>query len=177
VVDFPAPGAPISRGSSLSRRSLIAGAAGMAALVASGCSVDNPVADEKVPQTAAGLAPDVAVATQALTEIGAVRLAASRTLSRFPAARPQLAPLVKMHRAHEKSLADAVPDRAGTSASPPPYVVPGKRQAALTKLATREQGLHDSLGDLALRAQSGDFARLLASMGAATSQRLAVWTT
>ena len=96
-------------------------------------------------------------------------------MSRHPDARAQLRQVVRMHRAHEKTLVDAVPERARPTAKPAPYVVPRKRKAALRKLATREQRLHDSLGGLALRAQSGDFARLLASMGAATSQRLSVW--
>ena len=58
------------------------------------------------------------------------------------------------------------------TASPAPYAVPRNRDRALIALAAREQRLHDSLGSLALQAQSGDFARLLASMGAAVSQRL-----
>jgi hypothetical protein len=70
---------------------------------------------------------------------------------------------------------NAVPDRASASASPAPYAVPRKREAALRALKIREQRLHTSLDRLALRAQSGDFARLLASMGAAIDQRLAGW--
>jgi hypothetical protein len=177
VVDIPAPGTPIGRDSTLTRRALIAGAAGMAALVASGCSVDNPASDDKAPVAPGELEPDVAVATRALAEITAVRAAVSGTLSRYPASRSQLGPLVRMHRAHERTLVHAVPDRARPTAKPAPYVVPRKHKAALSKLARREQRLHDSLGRLALRAQSGDFARLLASMGSATSQRLSVWPT
>jgi hypothetical protein len=54
--------------------------------------------------------------------------------------------------------------------------VPRKRATALRRLSHREQHLHDTLDALALRAQSGDFARLLASMGAGIGQRLAVWS-
>lgn len=160
----------------LSRRSLIAfGAAGVAGLAASACSSSDPVSDEKTPKSRTGLAPDVAVATSALAEIQAVRTAVDNTLSRFPESRARLAPLEKLHEAHEQSLVDAVPSRARPSAAPAPYVVPRKRDVALRNLATREQRLHDTLDGLALRAQSGDFARLLASMGAAIAQRLAVW--
>lgn len=152
------------------------GVAGIAGVV--GCSADRPFADaDQPPKSSAGLAPDVAVATTALAEIRAVRTAASSTLSHFPASRAKLAPLVKMHLAHEASLADAVPDRADTSATPTPYVVPQRSDAAFHKLAAREQQLHDHLGDLALKVQSGDFARLLASMGSAVSQRLVGWPT
>jgi hypothetical protein len=53
--------------------------------------------------------------------------------------------------------------------------VPHRRDRAVSALAVREQRLHDRLDQLAVRAQSGQFARLLASMGAALHQRLAVW--
>ena len=39
----------------------------------------------------------------------------------------------------------------------------------------REQQLHERLATLATQAQSGEFARLLASMGAGVQQRLATW--
>lgn len=162
--------------SPISRRSLIAvGAAGVAGLVASACSASNPVSDDKTPKSPAELAPDVAVATSALAEIRAVSTAVDNTLARFPEARSRLTPLGQMHQAHEKSLEDAVPARARPSATPAPYVVPRKRDVALSNLATREQRLHDTLDGLALRSQSGEFARLLASMGAAIAQQLAVW--
>ncbi len=173
MVDFPASG---TRGP-LTRRSLLtAGIAGMVGVLVSGCDSKSSAPDD-TPEPKAQLAPDVTVATTALAEIRAVRAAVTSTRSRFPAARSQLASLVQMHQAHEESLADAVPARARTSASPAPYVVPRQREVALRKLATTEQHLHDTLGGLAVRAQSGDFARLLASMGAAVSQQLAVWST
>ena len=90
----------------------------MAALVVSGCSVENPTSADKAPKSPAELAPDVAVATRALAEIRAVRAAVSRTISRFPASRPTLAPLVRMHRAHEETLVDAVPERATDDGEP-----------------------------------------------------------
>jgi hypothetical protein len=150
------------------------GALGLAALTTAGCSVDNPV-DDDAPARPAELAPDVAVATRALREITAVRTAVESTLRRYPAARARLVPMAELHRAHEKTLVDAVPDRARRSESPTPYAVPRRRAAALEALTPREQQLHATLDDLALRAESGDFARLLASMGAGVAQQLAVW--
>lgn len=144
-------------------------------MVATGCAVDNPVAPDKSPQPSAELAPDVAVASRALAEIRAVRAAATRTITRHPGTRPRLVAVVHMHRAHEVSLADAVPTQVEPWAAPAPYVVPRGRDAALKRLAARERRLHQTLDALALRAQSGDFARLLASMGAAVNQRLTVW--
>jgi hypothetical protein len=175
VADFPSSGSPIERGDATSRRSLIVGTVGIAALLASGCSVENPTTADKSPRSVAKLAPDVAIATRALAEIRAVRAAVSRTISKHPPSRPQLAPVVQMHSAHEKTLVDAVPERARPKASPAPYVVPHKRAVALRKLEGREQRLHAELAGLALRAESGDFARLLASMGAGINQRLVVW--
>ena len=173
--DFPSSGTATNPGDVTSRRSLIAGTVGIAALVVTGCSVENPTSDDKEPRSAVGLAPDVAVATRALAEVRAMRDAVSGTLSRYPAGRPDLAPLVQLHRAHEKSLIEAVPARARPPAKPAPYVVPPKLAVAMRKLERREQRLHDALTGLALRAQSGDFARLLASMGAGITQRLTVW--
>lgn len=177
MADFPSPAARISDGCFVTRRSIIAiGVAGVAGLAASGCTVDNPVSRNPAPKAKAALAPDVAVATRALAEITAVRTAATRTLARFPATRSLLPRLVQMHEAHEVSLADAVPQGAANgSGAPAPRAVARQRDAALRNLRAREQRLHDTLDALALRAQSGDFARLLASMGAAVDQQLAVW--
>lgn len=167
MVDLPAPG--------VSRRALMAAGAGAAGLVLGGCTLDNPVSGDASPRSPGRLAPDVAVATRALDEIRAVRAATSSTLSRFPAARGPLGALLAMHHAHEVSLADAVPVRARGKAAPARFVVARKRDVALRNLARREQRLHETLDALALRAQSGDFARLLASMGAAVGQQLARW--
>jgi hypothetical protein len=168
VVDF-------SGGGTVSRRALLATGAGIAGLVATGCTVDNPVTADKPPKASADLAPDVAVAGRALAEITAVREAATRTLSRYPSIRPGLVAVVHMHRAHESSLVDAVPEQARPTTAPAPYAVPGQRDAALKRLAARERRLHHTLDGLAMNAQSGDFARLLSSMGAAVDQHLAVW--
>jgi hypothetical protein len=108
----------------------------------------------------------------ALDQIRAVREAVDATVSRFPATRTSLAAVATMHRAHEATLADAVPARARRTTTAAPYTVPRRRAAALRALSRREQRLHDSLGTLALKAESGGFARLLASMGAAVGQRL-----
>ena len=175
VVQPLAPGASVSARGAVSRRSLmVVGALGLAGLTAAGCSVDNPV-DDDAPARPAALAPDVAVATRALREITAVRTAVEETLRRYPVARARLAPMVELHRAHEKTLVDAVPDRAESSPSPTPYAVPRRRAAALRVLTPREQQLHVALDGLALQAESGEFARLLASMGAGIAQQVAVW--
>jgi hypothetical protein len=153
---------------------VVAGIGGAAAVALAGCSND-PERGSRAPESQAGLAPDVAVATRALAEILAVREAVNGTLRRFPATRSTIGSLLALHHDHESTLVDAVPDRAQPSTKPAPYVVPHRQEKALAALAVREQRLHDTLDGLALRAQSGQFARLLASMGASIQQRLAAW--
>jgi hypothetical protein len=172
--DFPPhPAPPVD--ARTSRRTVLAGLVGGAALLSvAGCSADAKPGT-RPPDTPAGLAPDVAVATTALAEIRAVREAVTGTLRRFPATRSTIGSLVALHQKHEATLVDAVPARASTSAAPAPYAVPRNRDRAVHALAVHEQRLHDTLDRLALRAQSGQFARLLASMGAAVHQRLAEW--
>ncbi len=152
---------------------LLAVGAGLSGLALVGCETGTPDPGREAPTAPAELAPDVAVATRALAEITAVRTAVLSTLRRFPDSRSRLGALLAMHRAHEASLADAVPDRARPSSAPTPYVVPRRREVAVARLTEREQQLHTTLDRLAVRAQSGDFARLLASMGAAVTQHLA----
>lgn len=159
----------------MSRRTVLAGFVGGAALLsAAGCS-DDAKPGTRAPDSPAGLTPDVAVATTALAEIRAVREAVTATLRRFPTTRSTIGSLVALHQKHEATLVDAVPARASTSAAPAPYAVPRNRDRAVKALEVHEQKLHDTLDGLALRAQSGQFARLLASMGAALHQRLAEW--
>lgn len=175
MADLPPPRPARPGDPRASRRGIVAGVLGSLALTAAaGCSDESAPGPEKA-QSPAGLTPDVAVATAALAEIRAVRAAITGTVERFPATRATLGPLVTLHRRHEATLVDAVPARAATSAAPAPYAVPHHRDRAVKALATREQHLHDRLDALALRAQSGQFARLLAGMGAAVHQRLAEW--
>ncbi len=160
------------RTTGLTRRSFIA--AGVVGVALTGCSADAPTGPDE-PTAPAELAPDVAVASTALEQIRTVLAAVVATQARFPAARNQLGAVEAMHRAHEKSLVDAVPERARASASPAPYVVPPRREVALSRLSADEQQLHVRLDGLAVRAESGDFALQLAAMGAGVAQQLARW--
>ena len=163
-------------GNPLARRTLLAvGVTGIAALGLAGCSDHAASGKTAAKAPARGVSPDVAVATAALAAIRATQSAVVATQARYPGTRSQLMTLRQMHQAHEATLVHAVPDRASASVRPAPYAVPRGREAALRALRAHEQRLHTSLDGLALRAQSGDFARLLASMGAAVDQRLAGW--
>lgn len=171
----PVTSAPVSRRSVL--------AVGLLGLTVSGCRITRDT-DEAGPEASASstattspadLAPDVVVATEALAQVRAARDALTATTTRIPGLAASLTAVAAMHAAHETSLVDAVPDGAGSTPGATPYAVPRGRTAALTRLAAAERQLHTSLDALALRAESGDFARLLASMGAGIGQQLAEW--
>ena len=156
----------------VSRRSVIGlGVAGLGsmALVAGCSSGSSPTPSGNQQARPTSVTPDVQTATEALLAVRAADQAIRATVQRFPATRPSLARLETMHAAHERTLVDAVPAPERRSAAPAPYAVPHRRATALARLQVSEAKLHDTLQVLALRAQSGEFARLLASMAAAVT--------
>ena len=164
-------GARPSRRTAL-RLGMAGGLAGAAALA--GCSLNNPLGDEKTPAAEAvrDLAPDVAVAVEAATMIRSMRTAVATTAERHPRLSAGLSGLLVTHDAHLGVVVEAVPDGVDTSAAGPAYAVPAGVGPALTALTGAERTLHDGLVGLALRAESGPFARLLGSMAAALAQQL-----
>lgn len=88
---------------------------------------------------------------------------------REPALRPRVVRLLAVHRRHRELLASAV-DVPAPSARP--RGVPRGR-AAGTEVTRREQQLAARLADAATEAESGTFARVLASMSAGLRQQLA----
>lgn len=161
-------------GPALGRRAVLL--SGAAVVTLTGCSLNNPFSTEQIPATEAvrDLAPDVAVAIEAVTLLVAAASALAATTAAYPALAGRLASLAAAHQAHLDALTAAVPDRVDVSADPAPYEVPASRSAALASVRTSEAVLQDRLVALALRAESGAFARLLGSMSAAVAQRLVV---
>ncbi len=162
------PGRAVER-----RTLLLAGAVGAAL---TGCSLNNPFSTDKTPAAEAvrDLSPDVAVAVEAVTLLLAAGAAVEATAGTHPALSARLTGLTATHRAHVAALSAAVPDRVDVTADPAPYVVPLTRSAALVAVRRSETALQAKLVGLALRAESGPFARLLGTMSAALSQQLAV---
>lgn len=180
----------MSRDVGLSRRTALGGAAAVAAVAVTGCT---PSGIDRRPRAAAvtrspGTDPDVALAATVLADEQRMLDRVLATLRRHPGLEPTLAASRSAHRAHVDLLTDAVPDEArttpSTSASPAvsPSVspspastprVPARVPAALSALSREE----DRLGLLGRRsafaAESGAFARVLASMAAAASQQSA----
>jgi hypothetical protein len=168
-------------GDRLSRRDALRLGAGAAVGVAAaggiaGCALNNPLTTEHTPAADAvrDLAPDVAVAVDAATLVRGAIAALTSTGAQHPGLAPRLAALLATHRAHLEAVVDAVPDGVDTSAAGAAYVVPGRAAQAMTELVAHERTWHDALVGLAMRAESGPFARLLGAMAAALSQQLKV---
>lgn len=156
-------------------------AAGAVAALAGGCSTAAPVGahagrSSPSPTGARGVLPDVAVAMAALARIRNAAEVLDRTSQRHHGLRARLAGLSALHAAHLRMLQDAVPKdhRPSPTTAPHPERVARREPVALHQTVAAEEGLRRSLDDLAVRARSGEFARLLAAMSAAVGQQLAM---
>ena len=158
----------------MTRRSVL-GAAGIAVLAA-GCDRASKPRHAARSTAPAQDDPDVRLAANVLAAVAAHRSAVEATIARFPGTRPGLTPVRTMHATHADALSGAVPKGAEVSvpAHPAPHV-PASRAVALRHLRAGEAGLADVLVTAAVQAESGAFARLLASMSVAVDQRLAEW--
>lgn len=160
----------------VSRRAAVGLGLGAGVAAVSGCALNNPFTSEETPAAKAvrNLAPDVAVAVEAATAIRRTASAVTETVARHPDLATRLSGLTRAHTAHLDAVVRAVPDGVDTSsqANGPAYVVPAKPARALARLTGTETALHDTLVGLAIRAESGPFARLLGAMAAAISQQL-----
>ncbi|MEP9364529.1 hypothetical protein ABLE68_16300 [Nocardioides sp. CN2-186] len=125
------------------RAALALGVAGVALLT--GC--DN---DDKDPAATPSPDPDVALVDGVVAQLSVALRAATRAGN---------ADLVQLHRAHLRALDGSA--RHGADARVP-----------RVSLREREKVLQAGLANASMAAQSGELARLLASMSAAVSQRL-----
>jgi len=162
------------------RRAVLGGLAASAVVVAAaGCAADTRQAGRKSPGTATtprGVSPDVALAITAVTRVGTVADLVHRTIAHHRRLRHQLSGLNALHAAHLRLLQEAVPDDRRDAARGPAGQherVPHGAHAALRAALRAEHDLRPQLEGLAVRAESGEFARLLAAMSAAVAQQLA----
>lgn len=168
----PAPSAPL-----LGRRGLLAGGAGTAVALLTGCSLNNPYNHDKAPvaEVVRDLEPDVAIAVDAVARIRAAQDAVGVALEHSPDLRPRLAGLDKAYQAYLDALLGAVPDGVDTTPGPLSNdALPTTRAEAFGQARSGAVGLRTVLTGHALRAESGPFARLLATMTAGLSQQLEV---
>jgi hypothetical protein len=110
-----------------------------------------------------------------LLEIRRTRDQIGVVLARHPGLRATLAPVVSMHQSHIDALVGAVPKGASATDGGTGTAIPAGRVPALRRLAQLERELSSALVSAALKAESGAFARLLASMATAIDERLAGW--
>lgn len=118
--------------------------------------------DDEEPNDASLLDEAVALTLAGLALVGA-------TGQRHPGLAGALEPLEEMHTAHLAVLTRSLADDPDPAPAPP---VPARPPAAIRRVHGREEEGRGRLATLAGRARSGEFARLLASMAAATGQHL-----
>ena len=161
------------------RRTVVAAAAAAVALSAceplGGTDGDTP---DAVPPP--GDDPDQGALTEALETIDGAAALVTAASTAGPALAGRLAGLSALHAAHRGALIGA----GGSAASSPSPTTPSPsttapsaaagRPPGLAQVRTAERHLADRLARLALAAESGAFARLLAVMSAAVRQQLAV---
>lgn len=159
---------PAQRGPATSRRTAIAGAA--AGLLASACDAGAPGPDP-APAPSSTAPPDPADPDAVLAADAALlvadRLALARALGeRYPALGPRLRPFVALHRAHASVLLPPAEE-------PDAPAVTGGAHREVGLFRAGEAAAAQRLAGWAVRADSGALARLLASMSAGVSARLA----
>lgn len=172
---------PVSRRTAVG--AALAGTLAGSGLVA-GCSLDPPDADSPADSpagstdgspdaSAADPEPDadVALLASVLAALDGTAALAAATLARHSRLDATLQPLVDVHALHRAVLDEAA--EVDQDAAPAP-VVPARAAVALDRVRRAETRLADTFREATVTAQSGDFARALASMTASLSQHLAV---
>lgn len=159
------------------RRTVLSGGAAAAGALALGaCSLNNPYNEDATPPEEAieRLDPDIALAVEAVAALGVAQRLVEATGRRHPKLAAELQGLLALHRAHHAALVEAVPDDVDLTAGTQPAQVAPRPDVARQRVVAAEDTLRNQLRGFALRAQSGPFARLLASMTAAVAQQRAV---
>ncbi len=157
----------------LTRRSALASAV-LAPALLTACDIDPPTpkrsTGEPAPQPPEDSQLVVTVVAALVEAAGVVRAAAEAV----PALSAELEPLAQAHDAHLEVLDGALP--AAEAPSPPSATVPPRPGPALNAVRRGERRLLRTLRDSCVAADSGDLARLLASMAASVSQHAVALT-
>ena len=167
----------------MSRRSLLRltrraalGAAGLASLGVAATGCDDPAATPSARATVRSteITHDVALAVELVAGVQRSVALTTDVVRRFPLLRPSLRPLLETQRAHLALLAEAVPDEVMPSPSARAVPATTDRAAARARVMRSTKTRRDAFNAAAVEAESGQFARVLASMGAGLAQHLAV---
>ena len=179
---MPTPSRALT-GVALTRRAALTAVAGVAGAALVGCTPEQQGRrGEDAPEPVEPrVDPDVLVAAEALANQQQILDLLTATQERHRRLTDLLAPVIAAHEAQATLLAEAVPADVSasptTSPSPSPdgsadrrTSVPRKREQALAQVVAAERDLATATKRHAFRAQSGAFARLLGSIGAAAAQ-------
>lgn len=174
------PALPESR--RVSRRATV-GAALALPVVAAGCDIDPPRRRGEGPGVVR-LTPDGELVVATAADLALARAVIEGATLAVPALAVTLTPLSQAHAAHSDVLSGVVatpgaetsPGSAGTTAPDPvldPPRLPADRDRALRRVLRSEQQLVRDVLRRCGQAESGDLARVLASLAASTSQHSA----
>ena len=164
------PGTVVPPSAGPTRRQLAMGGVAVTLLGLTGCtdaaedSADEP---EALPRLRRNPDHDLIVAALAAEQTHLDRLRAVRREQRR--IRAALVSSVTIHADHVELLRGAVEDPAAPE--PEPWPVPGSEERALVALAASAGATSREQVDIAMRAESGTFARLAAGMAAAAAQQ------
>jgi len=158
----------------MSRRTALGALAGtvLAGVATAGCgTAESPrTQPDAQPASSPEDDPDTVLLRSVVAEVDEVVALLEAVRRRERALRRRVAPLLDVHRRHRALL-------ASTTDVPPPSGRPRRiprGKAAATEVSRRERRLADRLADAAGQAESGTFARVLASMSASLHQHLEV---
>ena len=151
--------------------------AGTGAVLLAGCDLDPRAEPETAPAPTSGVPSEVSVDADVelrdrlrLSVLGAIGVVKSAR-SRYPRLRRPLADLLVMHEAHLALLDEVGPVTDGLPTGA--MISQDGAAAALTQVRRLEVRQQRELGRMAVRAASGPFARMLASMSAGVAAHLA----
>ena len=148
------------------------GCATLGPLVLAGCDIDPPAPTPSPSPDAGSPEPDddTALLAQVLASLDTAAAALAAVVARHPSSASSLQPFLDLHATHREVLGEAAP-QLDPSAAPEP-VVPGRPAAAAALARRAETRLVGDLRRATVAAESGDFARALASMAASVTQHL-----
>jgi hypothetical protein len=166
----------------LSRRTAVGGAAALGTLAVTGCTprgIDARPGPAPAARRSPDADPDVTLAASVLAEEQGMLDRVLATVRQHPGLRTTLAATRTAHTAHVQLLTAAVPHGASPAATPSSTSgsrpggarVPARAGVALAALARAEDRLSLLGRRSAFDARSGAFARVLASMAAASAQQ------
>lgn len=148
-----------------------------------GCSLSGPAPERAPAARSADVDPDVALLDRVTGSTATMVALYEGVVERHRALRRDLRPLLAAHRAHASALGEAAPvggagsarpGRGGQAPAAGDVGVPDSAGRAVRRLRAAEREASGRLLEASGAALSGPFARLLASMSAASAQHVQV---